>query len=152
MGIWSLIVERISQDHDVNVGQFLNQRSGYACSKCAFFALSQKSVQDHCAMKHRDGEANCVTCQSTPAIRPGEGEGDDPDLKMQTDALVQQTQAKNCTWTKEEAEETGIRWYHECMARWHQGVQEKQISREDSRRIRKDGSFPIFIQSSILPM
>jgi hypothetical protein len=38
------------------------------------------------------------------------------------------------------------------MARWHQGVQEKQISREESRRIRKDGSFPIFIQSSILPM
>jgi hypothetical protein len=118
MGIWALIVERIKQSPDVNVGQFLNQRSGFACTKCGFFALSQKSVEDHCGMKHRAGDDdNCVSCQNSPAIRAGEGEGDDPTLKMQTDELVKRTQPRDDTWTKEEAEETGIRWYHECMAR-----------------------------------
>jgi hypothetical protein len=66
MGIWSLIVERIKGSADVNVGQFLNQRSGFACTKCGFFALSRRSVEDHCGMKHRAGDdARCVACQSS---------------------------------------------------------------------------------------
>jgi hypothetical protein len=71
---------------------------------------------------------------------------------MQTGAVIKQAESKNGTWSKEEAEETGRRWFQECMGRWRQGVQEKQISREESRRIRKDGGFPIFIQNTILPM
>jgi hypothetical protein len=125
MGIWSLIIDHLQASPDANIAQLLNQKSGFACTKCAFFSNSQRSVEDHCRMKHAPGEAECVPCQSSPAIRPGEGEGDDPDLQMQVDALIQQTQAKHGTWTREEAEETGIRWYHECMARWSQGVQEK---------------------------
>jgi hypothetical protein len=38
------------------------------------------------------------------------------------------------------------------MVQWKQGVQEKQISRAEAKFIRKDGSFPIFIRESILPM
>jgi hypothetical protein len=152
MGIWAAMVERIKQHPDVNVGQFLNERSGYACSKCGFFAISQRSVEDHCGMKHRNGEAQCIPCHSQPAIRPGEGEGDDPTLKMKTDILLKQAEPKNGEWTKEEAEETGRQWHRMIMAQWQQGVQEKQISREESRRIRKDGGFPIFINNSIVPM
>jgi hypothetical protein len=71
MGIWSLIVERLKQDKDVDIANFLNQRSGHACSKCGFFALSLRSVDDHCAMKHRTGEAHTISCQCSPAIRAG---------------------------------------------------------------------------------
>jgi hypothetical protein len=38
------------------------------------------------------------------------------------------------------------------MEQWHQGVQEKQISRAEAKFIRKEGSFPIFIKDHILPM
>jgi hypothetical protein len=103
-------------------------------------------------MKHYAGEAQCIECQVYPAVRPGEGEGDDPTVKTQLDKIVQEASAKHGTWTREEAEETGRRWHREIMAQWQQVVQEKQISREESRRIRKDGSFPIFIKDNILPM
>lgn len=83
---------------------------------------------------------------------PGEGEGDDPTLKIELDKLVKETEAKHGTWTREEAEETGRRWHKDIMAQWQKGVQEKQISREESRRIRKDGGFPLFVKNSILPM
>jgi hypothetical protein len=53
-------------------------------------------------MKHREG-AECTECQCSPAIRAGEGEGDDPTLKMQTDKILKETESKHGTWTKEEA-------------------------------------------------
>jgi hypothetical protein len=153
MGIWALIAERIKQDPNINIGQFLNMKSGFVCSKCGFFALSRKSVEDHCGMKHNlSDNVQCIECQNRPAIRAGGGEGDDPTLKMKTDALLKQAEPKSGSWTKEEADETGRLWYRELLVQWQQGVQEKQISREESRRIRKDGCFPIFIQNSIIPM
>jgi hypothetical protein len=151
MGIWALVIDRLGQNIDVNVAEFLNRRDGYVCSACGHFAISRKAVEDHCGMKHRNG-AECRPCTCAPAIRAGEGEGDDPSLTKQIEDVIKETEPKHGTWTKEEAEETGIRWLQELRAEWNQGVQEKQISREEMRRIRKDGSFPIFIQNSIIPM
>jgi hypothetical protein len=146
------MVERISRDEKVTIGQFLNEKSGYGCSKCGFFSPSRKSVEEHASMKHHTGDAKVTECHATPAIRPREGEGDDPTTKMELDRILQSAQPKHGSWTREDAEETGRRWHREIMAQWQQGVQEKQISREESRRIRKDGAFPIFIKDNILPM
>jgi hypothetical protein len=129
MGIWALMVDRIKRQPDVNVGQFLNVKSGFVCTKCAFFAASRKSVEEHASMKHHTGEAQCIECQAYPAVRPGEGEGDDPTLKMKLDEIIQQTNAKHGNWTREEAEETGRRWHRDTVTQGQQGVQEKQISR-----------------------
>jgi hypothetical protein len=151
MGIWAAMTERIRQQQDVSVDQFLGEKSGYICSNCGHFGVSQRALEDHVGMKHRAGEADVWPCHAQPAIRPGEGEGDDPSLKQKVDALVEQTKPKHGEWSKEEAEETGRRWHRMIMEQWHQGVQEKQTSRAEAKWIRKDGSFPMFIKESILP-
>jgi hypothetical protein len=152
MGIWALIIEHLSQNPNTTVGQLLSQKSGFACSKCGFFSPSRKSVEEHCGAKHKAREAEAIECQSTPAIRPGEGEGEDPDLRLELDKITQMAQPRHGTWEKEEAEVTGRQWFKMIMPQWQQGVQENQISRAEARFIRKDGSFPIFIKESILPM
>jgi hypothetical protein len=108
-------------------------------------------------MQKHPREGNDVTswiCELVPAIREGEGEGDDPNLKMQLDIINQQAQAprKGNKWTSDEIETTGRHWHADIMKQWHQGVQEKQISRTEAINIRKEGSFPIYIKEMILPM
>jgi hypothetical protein len=152
MGIWGAIIERIRQEPDISVGQFLSEKSGYVCSKCGHFNVSQRAVEDQPGMKHRAGEADVWPCHAQPAIRQGEGEGDDPTLQQKVDLLVEQAKPKGGKWTSDQAEETGKQWYQMIMQQWHQGVQKKQISREGAKRIRKEGSFPIFIKESILPL
>jgi hypothetical protein len=150
MGIWGAMVERIRQQPEVSVGQFLGEKSGYICSKCGHFGTSQRAVEDHAGMKHRAGEAEIWACHAQPAIR--QGEGDDPSLKQKVDLLVEQTRPKNGEWTRDQAEEHGRQWLRMIMEQPHQGVQERQISLAEAKLIRKSGSFPIFIKENILPM
>jgi hypothetical protein len=115
MGILAAMAERIRQQQDISVGQFLGEKSGYICSKCGHFGVSQRAIEDHSGMKHRAGEAEVWPCHAQPAIRQGEGEGDDPSLKQKVGALVEQTKPKNGEWTRDQAEETGSRWYRMIM-------------------------------------
>jgi hypothetical protein len=152
MGIWDSICLRIRQDPEVTVGGFLNQKSGCMCSKCGHFGLTLRALLDHMTVKHRTNEAINWACHVIPAIRPGEGEGDDPTLKQKVDEIIARAKPKFGEWKREEMEETGRRWHRDIIVQWKQGVQEKQISRAEALFIQKDGSFPVFIKESILPM
>jgi hypothetical protein len=110
MGIWGAMVERVTQQPDVSVGEFLGEKSGYVCSRCGHFGVSQRAIDDHVGMKHRAGEAEVWPCHAQPAIRQGEGEGDDPTFQQKLDLMVEQTKPKHGEWTKDEAEETGRQW------------------------------------------
>jgi hypothetical protein len=86
-------------------------------------------------------------------VRQGFGDGDDPMAdRLLQDALNQTKAPKFDKWTKDDGEAHGCQWHTMIMQQWHQGVQEKQISRAEAKFIRKEGSFPIFIKTHILPM
>jgi hypothetical protein len=139
IGIRNAIALRIRQNRGVMVGEFLGENSGWVCSKCGHFGLTPRALADHIVAKHR-GDAINWECHVGPVVRPGEGEGDDPTLKQETEALVQQAKARHGEWTREKAEEIGRRWHQSIMEQWRQGVQEKQISRAKAKFIRKEVS------------
>jgi hypothetical protein len=82
-------------------------------------------------------------------IRPADGDNEEQSLRMQED---ENTLGTKQSWTKEEAEVWGRRWFEEIMPEWNRGVQERQISRGEAKFIRKEGSFPKYIKDKILPL
>jgi hypothetical protein len=108
---------------------------------------------DHIATKPRHQEAHSLECNPNAFVKGGEGERDDPSLKKNVDDIVGTVKPPHGNeWTKEDAEITGRRWHHEIVVQWLQGVHERQISGAEEKFIRKDGSLPIFVKESILPM
>jgi hypothetical protein len=154
MGIWALIAQLIKRDQDVKVCDLFGKTGGWICSQCGHFGPPPRSIMDHVSAKHRpEQDAQGLDCDIEPAVRQGFGEGEDPNLSGILQEAIDKAKApRGDHWTKEDAEAYGREWHRRIMEQWHQGVQEKQISRAEAKFIRKEGAFPIFIKEHHLPM
>jgi hypothetical protein len=81
IGIWDVICEHIRHNQDSTVADIMGQKNGSMCSKCGHYSQIPCGIMDHTQHKHPHDKAESWICKLQPAVRDGEGEGDNRSLQ-----------------------------------------------------------------------